>query len=1353
MNIKHQLNLFHLSIKLSHRLILAVLLCFLSLTTVEAQTGRYFTTANGLSGSVVKQIYQDHRGLIWIATNSGINVYNGYQMLTQQRDGEQKHTLSSNLVNCLFEDSKETMYVGTNTSLQVCHDRQFQTVKIQDGQSAPSSFYISCVFQRRNGDLLVGTSGRGVWKLTGKLEARPCTGPLSKINTVVAMSETSDGTLYLVSNNQGVWELKGNRLRLHATPPASSCPQTICRDSRDNIFVGGLNGGLWVKWRGASQFTLMAATATMHITALALSPTGQLLLGTDGNGVKELNPITGAITTPPYFSNDVNLNATKVSTILCDRSGNIWLGLMQKGIFLYPNVHSGFSYMGYRIGPNNVIGDKCVMALANAKDGGLWISTDNGGLFCIDKNDRLSHRFLCDDTPTLPHAILGMTEDSEHRLWVGSYQEGCGWIDQETGAYHRLPFTYGSANAVFDVKVDRNQNLWVGTMGDGLKQYNLKTNKLTEYRSNPSEKNSIYSNFINQLYLSPDNRRLYVCTTGGLCCLDLQSYDWNRTFGSAILLKDYSVFDVLEAGGMVWMATPDGLYSYSLSSRKITRYSTAQGLSSNIVMSVLSDQKGNIWMSTNNGLSCLNPKTGKVSNYYEGDGLQGNEFSEGVALYSPANGLFCFGGMNGITWFNPTQIAQSRRRPSILLTDFIIGDQPVIAGMKLSGYTVTEKPAYESDEFSLGHQDNTFTIEVSSLTYDNPERITYLYKVNDDKWQQMPRGKNTVTFAHMVPGTYEIKVKAIDNQLESEVRTFKVRIHPAWYFSWWAELIYLLIFLYLIYRYLRSQKRKQQDKLRLQKHIHAEQMSEAKLKFFINLSHDIRTPMTLILTPLLTLIKEDKNPERQNIYALMRRNADRILHLINQIMDLRKIEKGQMQMHFAETDLVDFTRGVVRLFQIQAKNRQINLRLDADEEPLMVWIDRSNFDKVLMNLLSNAFKFTHTGGNIVISISHDSTSAHLTVADDGDTIPEDKIDRIFDRFYQGSTIIQGRQSGTGVGLDLVRSIIDLHHGTVSARNTENPRGCAFDVTIPLGNSHLKPQDLVTAEEQAKLDSQLDMSELEPQMEEKPQQTDTKPIASDSKPTIVVVDDEDDIRQYIAQQLASNYHIIECTNGKEAQTTILREQPALVISDVMMPEMDGFTLCANLKSNINTNHIPVILLTAKGRDEDKTEGMELGADAYISKPFSMDLLRSTIGNLLRERALLRNKFSGKESMDDDVKEVKLQNPDDKLLERVVHIINENMSNEDFNVDALSNEAGISRVHLYRKMKELTNQTPSEFIRNVRLKQAANLLSDPHQSISEVMYACGFSNRASFSSMFKRFYGVSPREYQQEKGSDK
>ena len=1333
----------------SHMQALLLLVACLVPACMSAQTGNYLTTEKGLSSSVVKQIYQDHYGIIWIATNSGVNVYNGYQMRTYQRNVEQSNSLASNLVNGFCEDRDGKMLVATNLGVQKFDNEKFYPVKMvnADGQK---TFYVNCMLRRRDGTIIFSTSGSGLWRKTGPLEARRIGGAFSGLSSTVTMIEDPTGTLYIASSDQGVWSLKGNRVMRFALPATASTPQSLCYDHQGNVYLGCINGGLYVKSRGSNRFVLVGATAGKHVLSLACTSSGNVLMGLDGAGVEEYHPTTGMVSRPWFYSNEVDLSTSKVCNILLDRQGNLWLSLMQKGVFIQPTSLLGFSYMGYRLGPGNVIDDKCVMALAINHDGGLWVSTDNGGLFLIGRDGKCQRRFLTTTNASLPHAILGMREDASHRLWVASYQEGCGWIDEQTGAYHRLHFTLNKASSVFDVEVDPHDNLWIGTMSDGLKRLNLKTQQLTEYYAS-NRPNSIYNNYIMQLHLSADKTLLYVCTTGGLSCLDLRRNSWTSVFGTNCLLRDHTVYDVTESpDGHLWVATPDGLYAYTFKTRQLKRYSTEQGLASNIVTALLTDSKRRIWMSTNNGMSCLDPATGKVSNFYRGDGLQGNEFSDGVAVLDSRSGIMVFGGMNGVTWFNPLRIQQRKHKLPLYLTSFLIGDQAVHAGTKSGSFTITDKSVEESTQFDLSFRDNSFTIGVSSLVYSNPESVTYYYCVNGEKWTAMPRGKNMMTFAHLESGTYHIQVMAKSNMAESDVKNFTVTIHPVWFLSLPAKLFYLLFVCYLIYIYLRNLKRKQQAHLRLQEHIHAEQMSEAKLRFFINLSHDIRTPMTLILTPLLSLMKEDKDPGRQNVYALMKRNAERILHLINQMMDLRKIDKGQMEMHFSETDLVAFTKGVMRLFQIQAEKRQINLQLKADSESVMVWIDRTNFDKVLMNLLSNAFKFTHTGGNILITIRHDDKNVRITVADDGDTIPEDKIDRIFERFYQGSTIIQGRQSGTGVGLDLARSITELHHGTISARNTENPKGCAFDIDLPLGHAHLKPQEMVTAEEQRELESQFDLSQLEDdetELQPAPVE-DLAPTADGNRPHIVVVDDEDDIRHFIAQQLKAYYHVTECSNGKDALAIIQRDQPALVVTDVMMPEMDGFTLCAKLKANINTNHIPVVLLTAKGRDEDKTEGIELGADAYISKPFSMDLLRSTIGNLLRGRALLRNKYLGHETMEKQVEEVKLQNPDDKLLERVVHVINNNLPNEDFNVDQLADEVGISRVHLYRKMKELTNQTPSEFIRNVRLKQAANLLSDSHQSISEVMYACGFSNRASFSTMFKKFYGLSPRDYMQE-----
>ena len=522
--------------------------------------------------------------------------------------------------------------------------------------------------------------------------------------------------------------------------------------------------------------------------------------------------------------------------------------------------------------------------------------------------------------------------------------------------------------------------------------------------------------------------------------------------------------------------------------------------------------------------------------------------------------------------------------------------------------------------------------------------------------------------------------------------------------------------------------------------MHAEQMGEAKLKFFMNISHEIRTPMTLIITPLLSLMKNDDDPQRMGIYKTIKRNAERILNLINQMMDLRKIDKGMMQMRMQETDLVEFVGDIRTLFENQATAKQITLNYEHDTDRLPVWIDRGNFDKVIVNILSNAFKFTPMGGEINIRLTHDGQNANIAISDNGEKIPEDKLDKIFERFYQSPTNSNDRNLGTGIGLDLTRSLVELHYGAIKARNLT--QGCEFTVSIPLGKEHLKPEEIMDQETAQTTElAELEVQSL-PQIEEGPV------MRKGKRPVIIIAEDDDEIREYLIQELGKDYQIIACGNGRDALSEIYRNMPDLVLSDVMMPEMDGNTLCSQMKSNHSTNHIPVIMLTAKNRDEDKLQGLETGADAYIVKPFNMDILRHTIHNLINSHTLLRKKFGQTEKLEDRVDEIKVKSPNEKLLERVMSTINKHLDDSNLSVDMIAEEVGISRVHLHRKMKELTGQTPHDFIRNIRLKQAAKLLATQGMNISEVVYACGFSNAASFSTMFKSVYGMSPRDYMKE-----
>ena len=979
---------------------------------------------------------------------------------------------------------------------------------------------------------------------------------------------------------------------------------------------------------------------------------------------------------------------------------------------------------------------------------------------------------------------MTIVEDKSGHLWIGSYREGCGWIDTQSLQYHPMAVTQQFSGAekssplsdlsVFDICVDANNRLWMATMGNGLLMHDQQTSKWNAYTMDPAAPdkpnlNSITNDYISQISISPDNKRIYAATTMGVCCFDMQTKSWTSFFGKNCLNYGTPVRIAREYSGRLWIGTNAGLYSYNLANKELGLFTTEKGLADNGIASIEQDNTGRLWISTDHGLCCYDPKTGVTKNYFMDNGLQSNEFSDGASWTTPY-GTMLFGGVGGITWFRPSEIAQVDWKADVKLTAFTINGETVDASTESGRFHVTDTAVIASNRFDLGYHDNSFAIQLSTLTFDNPEHITYLYSINDE-----PFGVNEITFSHLAPGTYHFRVKAERNSKETPERQFTIVVHSPWYRSTTAYLIYFLLLAFAIWQYIRQQKRKQQDSLRLQEHIHAEEMGEAKLRFFMNISHEIRTPMTLIITPLMTILNKITNrqidepiPGTSNLtthqlydsLTTIKRNSERILHLVNQMMDLRKIDKGLMQLRMTETDLVRFVGEIYTLFLHQAKAKSINLtyllQTEGQEKPIdvqssnnlspvNVWIDRGNFDKVIVNILSNAFKYTQPGGNITILLSHNAQQASIAISDDGEKIPEDKIGKIFERFYQSPSSVNDKNVGTGIGLDLARSLVELHYGTITARNLE--KGCEFRVTIPKGNTHLKPEEMVQA------------SELESEKKEE-QDSLFNQVADDSqsavvirKPskdgfTIVIAEDDDEIRTFLEEQLSDGFTVKACANGRIALAEVLRTMPDLVLSDVMMPEMDGNTLCSKLKINPATSHIPFIMLTAKDRDEDMLEGLETGADAYIVKPFNMDILRRTIINLIDTHRKLQLKYGRNDKLEQQVDEVKMKSPDEKLLERVVNTINKYLSDPDLSVDMIASEVGISRVHLHRKMKELTGQTPHDFIRNIRLKQAAHLLASQHMNITQVLYACGFSNRTSFSTVFKNFYGMSPRDYMRE-----
>ena len=1346
------------------QLIITMMICLFSIQA-WAQSGKLFNTDNQLSSNLATQVFQDKSGFIWIATRNGLNNYDGYHITVIKKDMSNFLGLNSNYINSIAQDEKEHILLGTNNSLLEFTGSEFLKIPMLDSKGEELATYVKQVYPLKNKDVAVATSGYGIMlKKQDEQKCHAMKGEVEKLKYIHKLLEDKRGRLWIITEDGKLYRKETNgRVTSHFAGTEGVGAQDIQQDALGNIYLASKNQGVHLLRAGSNVFTRISSIGNLPIDNIYISRNNKLYIGCDGLGIYVYDPQTGFLQDNPLFSRLVNLAKSKVTSIIEDNQGNIWVSMLQKGVFMQSNIQNDFNYMGFRLGNRNVIGENCVTSLSINQGNQVWVGTDKDGLYLFNIATRsVEGHFLNQST------VLTLCKDQQGRTWVGTYTDGLGYMDA-AGSFHPVDLGISKSVGILDIKQDPQGNIWIATMGKGLfclqKDGSRRNYKAKYGADNNLKVNSLPNDYLIKMALSKDGNHVYIATSVGLACLDRKRNSWVSTFKGVNCLNknSFSHCVFVDSKDHVWYGTEDGAFCFDFRKGiKPKLYTTANGLTDNSVASITEDYQGNIWLGTIKGLNKLVLKSGTITNFYAESGLQSNEFSDASVCTTQDGKTILMGGSGGLNWFQADQVRQHPWQAKVVISGFILNNKMVTPGMKSGSYTITDNWSTFSRDFQLSHEDNTFTLQLSTLTYNDVEQISYVYSINGDAWRTVPAGQNELAFSHMAPGRYKYRIKAICNGYETPVKEFTIIVHPAWYASIWAKLFYLLLLIAAIMLYLRHRKRQMEDRLTLQQHIHAEEMGEAKIKFFMNISHEIRTPLTLIITPLLSLIKEDKEPHRQGIYEIIRKNSERILHLINQMMDLRKIDKGQMVMRMCKTDMVSFINEEYDLFKQQAIAKSIDFEYQHDCEELPVWIDRNNFDKVIINTLSNAFKFTPTAGHILLSLTHTGHHANISIKDSGIGIPKDKLETIFQRFYQTPADPNERNVGTGIGLDLTRSLVELHYGTISARNNEGEKGSKFEhgsefiIRIPLGKDHLKPEEIIEEEEMKKeQNNELAEAEQEEQLAESNDQpaetlnnSDTTPAsAKGAKAEIVIVEDEEDIQEYLKAQLSSDFKIRTYPNGKVALNEILKNKPDLVISDIMMPEMDGTTLCAKLKSNINTNDVPIILLTAKSREEDQLEGLQTGADAYILKPFNMDILHRNIINLLTVRRTLRNKFTGNESQNHQVEQIEMQTPDNSLMQRVMEVINENINDSDLSVDMIAQKVGISRVHLHRKMKELTNQTPHSFIRNIRLQQAAKLLKDGKQSITEVMYACGFSNSASFSTMFKNLYGCSPREYMQ------
>lgn len=1361
--------------------------CFLigSTPVMKAQTGKFYSTDKELSNSLINAVYQDRKGFIWIATENGLNKFDGTRFSIYRHNATDSTSLKNNYVRTLFEDSRGNFWIGCINGLQR-YDRATDNfhelfISRKDGRKNP---HITSIIERRNGDLWIATSGQGAISL--KKNSNPASFHIETeltdrigSNYLNVIFEDSRQNLWIATEEKGLYryspeskELKSYKAPYHI---AGDDVSAICEDAHGQIFVGTLTKGLFrlsSRQEGNFEPVLYQNRMNLNIRTLIIDTRGKLIIGTDGEGVKEYQPQQDIIVDSEINAGPFDFSKSKVHSLIEDKDHNLWLGIFQKGLILVPGISNKFDYYGYKSIHNNTIGSSCVMAIHTDEQATIWIGTDNDGLYAInDQGKQLRHYTHQAGNPqSVPGTILCLYEDSNQELWLGSYFDGLARMNKQTGTCQdATSLLQGNLNAgkpkVSCIIEDKNKNLWVGTYGSGLYKINLPTQHVTYYESTRNENddwsiNRLLNDWISYL-LEDKEGMIWIGTYKGLAVLNPQTDNFINYKKQNNLLPGYVVYSLLESSnGEIWAGTSEGLVCLNKDRLTPVLFTTADGLPSDIICGLAEDEKKNIWISTHQGISKLNPPEKKFINYYAGDGLQGNEFTR-TAVFKDKRGKIFFGGTNGVTAFYPQDITEIKKEMNVLITGFHVANRPVKKGDKSGNNVITDTAVMDTEQFTLAYNENTFSIDFSVLEFSNPDRISYQYKIKElgDEWISTQPGTNRVTYSSLKPGKYTFSVQARDHNNFSNIRTVTIAITPPWYQTWWAKVIWGCLGALLIYAltmYILSRIRHRQEVMR-QKHM--EQINEAKLQFFINISHEIRTPMTLIISPLEKLLAE--HSEKQPVYLMIYRNAQRILRLINQLMDIRKLDKGQMHLKFRETDIVGFINDLMQTFNYQAQKKNITFTFEKELEgadSLKVWIDLNNFDKVLMNVLSNAFKYTHEGGNIEVSLKTGHNDAYrgalkdyfeIDITDNGIGIDKNKIEQIFERFYQIDNDMTQSNFGTGIGLHLSRSLVELHHGIIKAENREDGQGTRFVIRLPLGSNHLKAEELENPEETGSEPtiSQLPKDSIYETEEENKTNEYRKPKAK-TRYRVLIVEDDEEIRRYIRSELDSDFRIYECTNGREGLETILKEKPDLVISDVMMPEMDGITLCRKIKQNININHIPIILLTAKSKAEDQIEGLEIGADAYIVKPFNTELLRTTISNLIANRERLRGKLVGEQQVEEKITKIEMKSNDEILMSKVMKTINDHLADPTLNVEMLAANVGMSRVHMHRKLKELTNQSARDFIRSIRLKQAANLLREKNLSVSEVAYATGFSNLSHFSNTFRDFYGISPSEYKEQ-----
>ena len=1331
-----------------------LILCVVWRCPVFSQTGKvqfeHLSVKDGLSQLSVVSTFQDAQGFLWFGTRDGLNKYDGYNFQIF-RESDPDLFISNSFIECMCEDGKGNLWVGTKRGLNR-YDRntgRFRQYYSSNNDSTISDNNTICMLKDYRNILWVGTS-RGLNRYipeTDHFERCNFSG-LPSDTYIRALAQDHNENLWIGSDN-GLYvynpNTNGIRKYMHIPDNARSIAQdrigALYCDSKDRIWVGHIQQGVCLYDTENNDFIRFNKVNGLNdntIRCFTEDSEGNILVGTfDGLSKYDENSHTF---TSAYGSSEngvVPIGNFSVYDVLCDRSGTVWVGTYSGGVSYYSPFNQHFRFHDPGMQGRMLFG---IVGPMVEHGTGVWIGTEGGGLLYFDRNndtytyyrlpgasarpfsrnivkslfieddclwigtthntiyrfDISRREFLQPVSPPWGIYHYALFRDSGKNLWIGCTDENAlGYLKPDGQAVQPLPLNdglYFNPSNIRCIMEDSTEIFYIGTFSDGLFRYNARTKTRIQFSNINGDSTSLAHNRITTMCKTKDSS-LWISTLGG------------------------------------------GISRFNRHTGTFENFGQRRGLASGVVYAMVTDHEDKLWMSTSVGISQFDPLTEKFTNFSKNNGVRISEFTPGSGMVTADNEIF-FGGNDGFVSFYPQQFKINNYVPPVYITKISVNNK-ILDNSEM----IVEKT------LRLTHQQSNITIEFSALNYVNPHQNQYTYKLEgfDREWNEAGN-RRTAYYTNIQPGNYTFLVKGSNNDgvWNEQGARLSISISRQPWNTWWAWTLYTLAVVFGIYILVHSARVRTQlrNDIRIKQieQDNMEELHQTKLKLFTNFSHELRTPLTLILTPLEDILQNNNlAPALHETLMLMHKNANRLLYTVNQLMDFRKKESGHLQMKAAEGNIVKFVHEIFIAFNELARTRNIDFRFDCGMERLILWYDRNLMEKVLFNLLSNAFKNTPDGGKITVLLQLADNNTLISVSDTGTGIPETELEKIFDPFYQVHQKGIPQPFGTGIGLNLSKGVVELHHGAIWAENKPEG-GAVFYIVLPVGKSHFRESDLEpdfmnSEDSRHYIINDLAGSTLSPKTDERHDRS------------VLIVEDNTDVRHYVKTHLNKYYSIYEACNGQEAFDIAVEYLPDLVVSDIMMPVMDGIELCYKLKKDLRTGHIPVILLTARLTVMQVQEGFEIGADDYITKPFNAALLVTRIKNLIASRDKLRELFGQKNSF--VFPELPTSSVDSRFMDSVYKYINDHLTDPNLHMDNFCREIGMSRSNFYRKLRLISDLNPNELIRNTRLQFSAKYLRESGLTISEIAYNVGFSSPSYFTKAFRVFFNMSPKDMREKK----